>query len=69
MLCFLVVVWLELDLPTIDCDKTFAVRIEHEGKLKEDTEVCIQCALLYTNEEGQRRLRIHTISVPVTNGN
>jgi hypothetical protein len=59
----------ELDLPTVDCDKTFAVRIEHEGKLKEDTEVCVQTALLYTTDDGARRLRVHTISVPVTNGN
>ncbi len=44
-------------------DKTFAIRITHENALPKDTqEVCIQCALLYTTAEGQRRIRMHTMS-------
>lgn len=56
----------EMDLPTVDSDKTFGVRLEHDGTLKKNTEACIQCALLYTTAEGSRRIRVHTISVPVT---
>lgn len=56
----------ELDLATIDCDKTFGIRLEHDSKLKEDTEACLQTALLYTTMDGKRRIRVHTISVPIT---
>ena len=56
----------EMDLPSVDSDKTFAVRLEHDGKLKDKSEACIQCALLYTTPQGQRRIRVHTLSVPVT---
>lgn len=58
---------LEMDLPSIDCDKAFGVRFEHEGKMMEKMEACFQVALLYTTNLGERRVRIHTISVPVTN--
>ena len=57
----------ELELPVVDSDKTFAVRLAHDGVLKDTQEAAIQCALLYTTAEGQRRVRVHTISVPVTN--
>jgi len=56
----------EMELPSIDADKTFGIRLEHEGKLKDKTEACIQCAMLYTTASGHRRIRVHTISVPVT---
>lgn len=56
----------EMELPSIDCDKTFGIRLEYEGKLEDKSEACLQCALLYTTSKGQRRIRIHTISVPVT---
>ena len=58
---------IEMDLATVDSDKTFAVRFEHDGALKDKSEAAIQCALLYTTAEGQRRIRVHTISLPVTN--
>ncbi len=28
--------------------------------------VCVQCALLYTTLGGQRRIRVHTLALPVT---
>ena len=56
----------ELELPMCDADKTFAIRITHENALaKELTEASLQCALLYTTAEGQRRIRVHTVAVPV----
>lgn len=56
----------EMELATIDADKSFGIRIEHMEKLKDKSEACIQCALLYTTASGHRRIRVHTISVPVT---
>eukprot|EP00456_Euglypha_rotunda_P033241 TRINITY_DN25791_c0_g1_i1.p1 TRINITY_DN25791_c0_g1~~TRINITY_DN25791_c0_g1_i1.p1 ORF type:complete len:452 (+),score=85.46 TRINITY_DN25791_c0_g1_i1:194-1357(+) len=56
----------EVDLPTLDCDKTFAIRLDHEGKLEEKSDACIQTALLYTTSEGERRIRVHTLSIPIT---
>jgi len=32
----------------------------------ENTEACVQLAVLFTTSAGQRRVRLHTISVPVT---
>lgn len=55
-----------MELASIDCDKTFGIRVEHEGKLKDKSDACLQCALLYTTASGHRRIRVHTISVPVT---
>ena len=56
----------ELELAMVDSDKTFAIRITHESALAKDlSEVAIQCALLYTTADGQRRIRLHTMSVPV----
>eukprot|EP00455_Lapot_gusevi_P008663 TRINITY_DN137_c0_g1_i5.p1 TRINITY_DN137_c0_g1~~TRINITY_DN137_c0_g1_i5.p1 ORF type:complete len:555 (+),score=206.08 TRINITY_DN137_c0_g1_i5:241-1905(+) len=56
----------EMEMASIDSDKTFAIRLQHDFALKDQSEACIQCALLYTTAEGQRRIRVHTISVPVT---
>eukprot|EP01083_Nonionella_stella_P211212 763908_1 len=56
----------EMELPAIDSDKTFAVRLEHEDILNEKSEACIQVALLYTSAQGERLIRVHTMSVPIT---
>lgn len=56
----------QLDLPTIDSDKAFAFRIAHEGKLPKDSKACFQAALLYTNSAGERRIRVHTLSLSTT---
>lgn len=57
----------ELELPSIDCDKTFGIRVEHIDKLKAGEEASIQCAMVYTTSAGIRRIRVHTISVPIVN--
>lgn len=57
---------LEMDLPSIDEDKAFGLRLEHDGQLKDKSEVCIQAALLYTTHQGDRRIRVHTICLPTT---
>lgn len=56
----------DLDLPQMDCDKALYVSIKHEERLPKDSEAAFQCALLYTTIEGQRRIRVHTLSLPVT---
>ncbi|KAL5194659.1 Protein transport protein Sec24-like CEF [Glycine soja] len=56
----------DVDLPGIDCDKTFMVTLKHDDKLQDGSECAIQCALLYTTVYGQRRIRVITLSLPVT---
>ncbi|KAL5070735.1 hypothetical protein RYX36_021622 [Vicia faba] len=56
----------DVDLPGIDCDKTFMVTLKHDDKLQDGSECAFQCALLYTTVYGQRRIRVITLSLPVT---
>jgi len=56
----------DVDLPAIDSDKAVLVTLKHEDKLVEGAEVCFQAALLYTTENGERRIRVHTVGLPVT---
>jgi protein transport protein SEC24 len=56
----------DVDLPAVDCDKAVLVTLRHEEKLPETQEAAFQCALLYTTLTGQRRIRVHTLSLPVT---
>ncbi|CEP03242.1 unnamed protein product (mitochondrion) [Plasmodiophora brassicae] len=56
----------EIELPAIDCDKSFAVRLEHESALSDKSFVGIQAALLYTTFNGERRIRVHTVRAPCT---
>jgi len=56
-----------LALPTCDPDKAFAVQIAHEENMVQGPVAYVQCALLYTNSQGERRIRVHTMSVPVVN--
>ncbi|KAI4369729.1 hypothetical protein MLD38_018143 [Melastoma candidum] len=56
----------DIDLPGIDCDKTIMVTLKHDDKLQEGTEIAFQCALLYTTVNGERRIRITTLSLPCT---
>ncbi|EFJ52467.1 hypothetical protein VOLCADRAFT_72688 [Volvox carteri f. nagariensis] len=54
-----------LALPTCDPDKAFAVEIAHEEGVVQPGMAYVQCALLYTNSNGERRIRVHTMAVPV----
>ena len=53
----------DIDLPAIDCDKSIIVKLGHDSKLKEGPEASFQCALLYTTTQGERRIRVHTLSL------
>jgi len=56
-----------LALPNVDEDKSFAVEIGHEENAVSGGACCLQAALLYTTSGGERRIRVHTMQVPVTN--
>eukprot|EP00741_Cyanophora_paradoxa_P004787 tig00000829_g4645.t1 len=56
----------DMDLANIDSDKAFAAVLKHDDKLPENSEACLQSALLYTTATGERRIRVCTVSVPVT---
>lgn len=58
-----------LALPNIDCDKSFAVNIAVEDAIQGATSkfsyACLQAALLYTASNGERRIRVHTVALPI----
>lgn len=46
-----------LALPTCDPDKSFAVQISHEETMVQGPVAFVQCALLHTSSNGERRIR------------
>lgn len=56
-----------LALPNINPDCGFGMQISYEESLQDMKTVCFQAALLYTSSKGTRRIRVHTICLPVTN--
>jgi protein transport protein SEC24 len=56
----------DLHFPALSCDHTISARLIHDERLREGTEIYLQYALLYTNTEGRRRVRVHTLALPVT---
>lgn len=56
----------DLDLPAIDSDKCIYAQLQFDGsELKEGDQVYLQAALLYTTTAGERRIRVHTMALPV----
>ncbi|KAI8884924.1 hypothetical protein K501DRAFT_332349 [Backusella circina FSU 941] len=55
----------DVDTAGIDSDKAIAAVMKHDGKLDVNRGVSFQCALLYTNREGQRRVRVHNLHLTV----
>jgi len=56
-----------LSLPNVNPDHSFSMQIEIEDNLSDNKYVCFQAALLYTTSRGERRIRVHTLALPVTN--
>lgn len=50
---------------TLDTAKAFAVSIEHMQRLDTRKDVYVQCAILYTSSEGQRRVRLINLALGV----
>ncbi|GJQ10688.1 hypothetical protein GpartN1_g2479.t1 [Galdieria partita] len=55
-----------LTLPNTDSDKTYGVEFVLEDNDIRTEAFAAQCAVLYTASGGERRVRIHTIAIPVT---
>eukprot|EP00798_Chlamydomonas_sp_ICE-L_P028228 gene28228-31329_t len=56
----------DVNFPAVDCDKSVIVSLRHQEKLSPGAEAYFQAALLYTTTEGQRRIRVHTIAIPIS---
>ena len=54
-----------LALPNVDSDKAYAVQFAFDEGSIGDRPFCLQVALLYTTTSGERRIRVHTIALPV----
>nr|XP_018670361.1 protein transport protein Sec24A isoform X1 [Ciona intestinalis] len=54
-----------LSLANINPDAGYAVNLSIEDPLTDLSAVCFQAALLYTTSKGERRIRVHTLCIPV----
>ncbi|XP_077448833.1 protein transport protein Sec24A isoform X2 [Stigmatopora argus] len=54
-----------LSLPNVNPDAGFAVQMSIEENLDNMQVVSFQAALLYTSSKGERRIRVHTLCLPV----
>lgn len=45
---------------------SISLQITYEESLAECKSVCFQAALLYTSSKAERRIRVHTLCIPVT---
>jgi protein transport protein SEC24 len=56
----------DMQVGAMDCDKSIQVELKYDDKLNEQERVYIQVAALFTSCGGQRRLRIHNLTLPIT---
>ncbi|XP_045213802.2 protein transport protein Sec24A-like isoform X2 [Mercenaria mercenaria] len=56
-----------LSLPNVNPDAGFGMQMSIEEPLTDMSTMCFQAALLYTSSKGERRIRVHTLCLPVTN--
>jgi protein transport protein SEC24 len=56
-----------LSLPNVNPDLGFSIQLAIEESLKDIPYACFQAALLYTSSKGERRIRVHTLVLPITN--
>lgn len=56
-----------LSLANLNPDSAFAVQMSIEDSLADSSLACFQAALLYTSSKGKRRIRVHTLCLPVVN--
>lgn len=54
-----------LSLPNVNPDAGFGMQISIEESLSDTQNVCFQAAVLYTSSKGERRIRVHTLCIPV----
>ncbi|XP_061896023.1 protein transport protein Sec24B isoform X1 [Entelurus aequoreus] len=56
-----------LSLANVNPDSAFAVQMSIDDSLADSSLACFQAALLYTSCKGKRRIRVHTLCLPVVN--
>uniref|UniRef100_A0A7S1B6V7 Protein transport protein SEC24 n=1 Tax=Corethron hystrix TaxID=216773 RepID=A0A7S1B6V7_9STRA len=56
-----------LALPNCTSDSVFGFEIQHDEHNVNNSVLTVQSALLYTSSEGQRRIRVHTQALAVSN--
>ncbi|CAK1603896.1 unnamed protein product [Parnassius mnemosyne] len=54
-----------LSLPNVSPDAGFGMQLTIEESLSDLQQVCFQAALLYTSSKGERRIRVHTLALPI----
>ncbi|XP_072436014.1 protein transport protein Sec24B-like isoform X1 [Chiloscyllium punctatum] len=54
-----------LSLANINPDSGFTVQMSIDENLVNTSIVCFQAALLYTSSKGERRIRVHTLCLPI----
>lgn len=52
-------------LPNVNPDSSYGIQVTISEDLKDFNQACFQAALLYTSSNGERRIRVHTIALPV----
>ncbi|CAI8053137.1 Protein transport protein Sec24B [Geodia barretti] len=55
-----------LSLPNTNPDHGYTISLSIDENLKDMSTVCCQAALLYTSSRGERRIRVHTLCLPVS---
>jgi protein transport protein SEC24 len=55
-----------LALPNCHADSVYTMDFAYDEPTLSTTAVTVQAALLYTNSAGERRIRVHTMVIPVT---
>ena len=53
----------DVEMSAVDSNQGITVEIKHDDKLSESEGAYIQVAVLFTSINGQRRLRIHNLSM------
>eukprot|EP00127_Corallochytrium_limacisporum_P003300 Clim_evm149s147 gene=Clim_evmTU149s147 len=56
----------DVQLAGLDADKTFVVEVNHDDRLKENSECYVQVAVLYTSAIGYRRIRVLNLALTAT---
>jgi len=54
-----------LALPNINPDAGFGFQVSVDESLTDVQNICFQAALLYTSSKGERRIRVHTMCLPI----
>lgn len=54
-----------LSLPNVNPDAGYGMQVAIEENLSDVQNICFQAALLYTSSKGERRIRVHTLCLPV----